>query len=66
MESLIGTKGNIMYHRNGKLTCGAYCKLDSKYSSNLGKKAIIKNIVVNGGKDSKDLPYVAIDIEILE
>ena len=66
MKSLIETKGNIMYHRNGKLACGAYCKLDSKYSLNLGKKAIIKNIVANGGKDSKDLPYIAIDIDILE
>lgn len=66
IESLMGTESYIMYNKNGKLACGSYCKLDSKYSPNLGKKAIIKNLVMNKDKDSKYLPYVATDIEIVE
>ena len=65
-ESIIGTEANIMYHRCGKLACGAYCKLDSKWSSSIGKKATIKSLEVNEGKDSKDLPYIATEIEIAE
>ena len=65
-ESIIGTETNIIYHRCGKLACGAYCKLDSKWSSSIGKKATIKSLEVNEGKDSKDLPYIATEIEIAE
>ena len=67
VESIIGTEANIMYFGNkGKLACGAYCKLYSKYSSKLGKKARIKSIEVNEGTDSKELPYIATEIEISE
>lgn len=66
IDSLIGTKCNIMYNRNGKLACGPYCKLESKHSSMLGKKAILKNIVQNEGKDSAELPYIATEIEIVQ
>lgn len=65
-ESIIETEANIMYHRCEKLACGTYCKLDSKWRSKIGKKAKIKSIVVNEGKDSKDLPYIATEIEIIE
>lgn len=67
IESLIGTEANIMYFgTKGKLACGAYCKLDSKYSMKIGKKATIKSLVPNEGKDSNDLPYIATEIEIAE
>lgn len=66
IDSLIGTKCNIMYHRSGKLACGPYCKLDSKYSPMLGKKAILKSITQNDGKDIAELPYIAIEIEIVQ
>ncbi len=65
-ESIIETEANIMYHRCEKLACGTYCKLDSKWTSEIGKKAKIKSIVENEGKDSKDLPYIATEIEIIE
>lgn len=65
MESLKGTLGNIMYSGSGKLICGAYCKLEPKHSSMLGKEAVIKNIVINDGKDANDLPYMATEIEII-
>lgn len=66
IDSLIETECNIMYHRSGKLACGPYCKLDSKYSPMLGKKAILKNIVQNEGKDMAKLPYTVTEIEIVQ
>lgn len=67
LESLIGTEANIIsYGTKGKLACGTYCKLDSKYISKIGKKATIKSLEVNKGKDSKELPYIATEIEIAE
>lgn len=67
VESIIGTEANIIYFgTKDKLACGAYCKLDTKWSSNIGKKAIIKSIEVNEGKDLEDLPYIATEIEIIE
>lgn len=66
IDSLIGTKCNILYHRSGRLACGPYCKLESKHSSMLGKKAILKNIVQNEGKDSAELPYIVTEIEIVQ
>ena len=66
IETLEGSIANIAYHRCGKLACGPYCKLDSKWSSNIGKKATIKSLEPNKGKDSKDLPYIATEIVIAE
>ena len=66
IDSLIGTECNIMYHRSGKLTCGPYCKLDSKYSPMLRKKAILKNIIQNEGMDMAELPYIVTEIEIVQ
>ena len=66
VDSLIGTECNIMYNRNGKLVCGPYCKLESKYSSMLGKKVILKNIIQNDGKDKIELPYIVTEIEIVQ
>lgn len=66
IDSIRGSQANIMYNRCGKLACGAYCKLDLKWNSNINKKAIIKSIKVNEGKDSKEFPYIATEIEISE
>ena len=66
IETLEGSIANIAYHRCGKLACGPYCKLDSKWSSNIGRKATIKSLEPNKGKDSKDLPYIATEIVIAE
>ena len=66
IDSLIGTECNIMYNRDGKLVCGPYCKLESKYSSMLGKKVILKNIIQNDGKDKIELPYIVTEIEIVQ
>ena len=66
IETLEGSIANIAYHRCGKLACGPYCKLDSKWSSSIGKKATIKSLEPNKGKDSKDLPYIATEIVIAE
>lgn len=66
IDSLIGKECNILYHKSGRLACGPYCKLDSKHSSKLGKKAILKNIVQNEGKDRTELPYIATEIEIVQ
>ena len=66
IDSLIGTECNIIYNKNGKLVCGQYCKLESKNSSLLGKKAILKNIVQNEGKDKMELPYIVTEIEIVQ
>lgn len=66
VDSILGSQTNIMYHRCGKLACGPYCKLDSKWSFNIGKKATIKSLEPNEGKDSKDLPYIATEIEIAD
>lgn len=63
-ESLIGTTGTIMYNRNGKLVCGQYCKISTEHSKSIRKTATLKQIEINDGKDSKDLPYTATEIEI--
>lgn len=63
-EEIIGSEYPIL--NMGKLTCGPYCKIDSVYSSQLGKKAIIMNVIDNIGKDTKDFPYIADKIEIVE
>ena len=65
IDTIKGTEYNIMYNKNGKLACGPYCKLESKYNTELGKKAILKHIVENEGKDAQELPYIATEIEIV-
>lgn len=65
IDTIKGTEYNIMYNRNGKLACGPYCKLEPKYNTELGKKAILKHIVENEGKDAQELPYIATEIDIV-